>query len=113
MTELSPGRLHTHKCGYEPQQMFDHNTGQLLPGADELGCGHEFEHHAPMETVPEAEYNRTHLCPKCGRGPWMPVWQSQSLVRWMLLTPSMRVQLLAEMTLRDIMVMALNSGLDS
>lgn len=108
MTGLSPGELHMHKCGYEPLKLFDLDTGQLVPNADKLGCGLEFAHLAPRVAMPEAEYNRNHLCPSCGLGPWLPVWTAQSLVRWMLLTPSMRVRTLNEIRIRDMFNLIMN-----
>lgn len=54
-----PASLHKHRCG------------EMVNGFDSTqGCGHEWDHERPPASVGEAAYDKAHLCPKCGKGPW-------------------------------------------
>lgn len=59
MREISapPSDQHAHKCGFS----LDDNTV--------TGCGHVWTH-ATSEIRNQADYDKAHTCPKCGRAGW-------------------------------------------
>lgn len=57
---------HTHKCGFTLFQ-----TGTEAANA-QYGCGHEWSH-SRNELEATNSFEKGHVCPSCGLGPW--VWQ--------------------------------------
>jgi hypothetical protein len=49
---------HTHCCGFT-----------LDPKQNQSGCGHKWTHKM-SDFEDQEEYDKGHVCPKCGKGPW-------------------------------------------
>ena len=80
---LDPDAEHTHKCGftdYFAYQML------LLDGYDVThltskgGCGAEWKHseRAAVKEIRETDSDKPHMCPNCGRGPWITKYKDEN-----------------------------------
>lgn len=54
--EVEQQTEHAHKCGFDLRSKKD-------------GCGHVWRH-TPADCKSESEFQQSHYCPECGRGPW-------------------------------------------
>lgn len=68
--------MHAHRCGHvwkEPKTSALLYLALLGEPIEEEGCGHVWEHEDSEHFNKEA-----HVCPSCGRGPWVIKYNEQS-----------------------------------